>query len=118
MAKIIINNGEVTSSDFSGKKAFKLKATMENPYHNSHDSWIIGSSAKSGWNYKIYQDSNNNGKFDSSDKSHYVAKGSISKKHSKLLFQIKPGNAHIEGYSDMTASLSVFGKKISTAKWW
>jgi len=124
MKKTLINSGIIEDSSFindNGADKFVIEWLFKESYYGTKKSWMVGSgcSAKGG-SYEVFQDVNNNGKYDSNDKKYFVATGSISKgkyKQSKNL-DLNYGAGYCEGFSDMTADFYIGSKKISTAKWW
>lgn len=71
-----------------------------------------------GARFKLYQDSNNNGKYDAGIGDAYVGSGKISRSNYFLFTQIFAGaSAEAYGYADYTADFFVGGNPVGVANW-
>jgi len=115
----IINYGRVSSSQWANKQDFVIRWKFRVPYKNSATTWMVGSGTKaSGARYKLYQDSNRNGKFDASKGDAYVGSGAANKRNYSAFTSIFDGrSAEVHGYADYTADLLISGKVIGSANW-
>jgi len=115
----IINYGTSASSHWKNKSDFIIRWSFKVAYKNSRTTWMVGrGSAANGARYKLYQDSNNNGKYDGAKRDTYVGYGSVNVANYQQFASIFKGTrAEVFGYADYTADLVIGGQTISTANW-
>ena len=115
----IINYGTVTSYQQKKKRDFIIRWSFEVPYKNSSTTWMVGRRAgTSGAKYKVYQDSNNNNKYDGTRGDTYVGYGSASgPEYTQFSSLFKGVSGEIYGYNDFTADIVVGGLPAGNLNW-
>jgi len=115
----LINYGTIASSQWNNRRDFIIRWSFEVKYKNSKTTWMVGrGSAANGAKYKLYQDSNNNGKYDGAKGDTYVGYGLVNAadyQQFASIFKGTPGKCL--GYADYTADMVIGGQTISTANW-
>lgn len=113
----IINFGRSTSSELLNKNDFLVRWSFKVPYRNSRTTWMVGRGSKAtGASFDLYQDSNNNRRFDRQDA--FTGFGKIPKNSFSDFNQIlKGGRGKILGYSDFTADIIFGNRTIGEINW-
>jgi len=115
----LINYGTIASYQQKKGRDFIVRWSIEVEYKNSKTTWMVGrGSAVNGARYKLYQDSNNNNKYDGAKGDTYVGYGSVNAadfQQFSSIFKGTPGE--VLGYADYTADIVIGGQTIGTANW-
>jgi hypothetical protein len=119
MADNIINYGTVTSYQWKKGKDFIIQWNVEVAYKNSNTTWMVGrGNSSSGVKYKIYQDSNNNNKYDGQRGDTYVGYGGVSAaNYAQFSSLFKGAQGEVNGYSNYTADILVGGLIVGSLRW-
>jgi hypothetical protein len=112
----IVNYGVNNSSKWD-RRDFIVRWTFEFAYRNSRTTWMVGSgSKKKGARFDLFQDSNNNRRFDDSDS--FTGTGSVSRQtYSAFTNILKGRRGEVLGYGDFTADVVYRNQTVGQIDW-
>ena len=115
----IINYGTIASYQWKKGRDFIVRWSFEVEYKNSKTTWMVGrGTASGGAKYKLYQDTNNNNKYDGGKGDTYVGDGSVSAANFQQFASVFKGTSgEVLRYADYTADIVIGGQTVGTANW-